>query len=121
MQQTGETRDAIIDDNNRLLEDILNANQHRKDKYWIAIFAKPSRSNVDGKYTLMQHIKPYSYKPESKVGLIVAEVDNEKGTMKWEINMPDVPFEYDAIPGVKSISGGEVIVETSTIPNAYIQ
>ena len=120
MQETGETRDAILSDNSKLIEDIVNANQHVKELYWIVVCAKPSRSHVDGKFTLMQHIKPYRTKPPSLVGQIIAEVDNSKGTIQWEVNLPDVPFDYDGLPNVQHISGGELVVETTTIPHAYI-
>ena len=120
MQTTGETPDAIIGENEKLLEDILNANSSLKDKYWIVIFAKPGRGHVDGKPTLIQHIKPYKQKPTSQVGQIVAEVDNQLGTITWEINMPDVPFDYNGLPNVKHISGGTTIVETTTLGKSYV-
>lgn len=109
-----------MEDNNRIIEGILNANQHLTEKYWIVIFAKDSKCHVDGKLALVQHIKPYKTKPQSMVGQIIAEVDNSKGTISWEINMPDIPFEYEAVPGIKSIAGGERVVETTTLSNAYI-
>lgn len=120
MQQTGETRDAIIDDNNKLLENIINANKERKEKYWIVIFAKPGKGYVAGRPALTQFIKPYKTKPTSKVGQILAEVDNVKGTVVWEINMPDVPFAYEDLPGGKHISGGQTIIETTKIGSSYV-
>lgn len=120
IQETGETRDAIIEDDNRQIEDILNANKHFKEKYWIVVFAKPSKNHVEGKPVLIKVIKPYKTKPSSQVGMITAEVDNSRGTISWEVNMPDVPFNYEGLPNVQHISGGEIITETSTIPNAYI-
>jgi hypothetical protein len=120
MQQTGETRDAIIESNNKILEDIINANKERKEKYWIVIFAKPAKGHVDGLPTLTQFIKPYNKKPTSKVGQILAEVDNVKGTVVWEINMPDVPFAYEYLPGGKHISGGHTIIETTKIGSSYV-
>jgi len=119
MQEIGETRDAILEDLAKRVEDIINANQHVKSKYWIVIFAKSTKYHVDGKPMLAQHIKPYKTKPMSMVGQIVVEVDNEKGTVSWEVNMPDVPFEYNAVPGNKYIPGGEVVHETTTIGRAY--
>jgi len=120
MQQTGETRDALIGDNNKILENIINANKERKEKYWIVIFAKPAKGHVDGRPALSQFIKPYNTKPTSKVGQILAEVDNLKGTIFWEINMPDVPFAYESLPGGKQISGGHTIIETTKIASSYV-
>ena len=46
-QETGETRDAIIEADNRVLQDIISANKHRTDPYWIVVFAKPAKVCVD--------------------------------------------------------------------------
>ncbi len=119
MQEVGETRDAILEDVGKRVEDIINANQGINGKYWIVIFAKSTKYHVDGKPALTQLIKPYSTKPMSMVGQITVEVDNQKGTQSWEVNMPDIPFEYNAVPGNKYIPGGEVVYETTTIGRAY--
>lgn len=119
-QETGETRDAIIEDDEKFVQDILNANQHRRDPYWIVIFAKPSKNVIEGKPVLAKHIKAYSTKPNAQVGMIVGEVDNRRGTVNWEVNMPQVPFDFDRLPNAQYISGGESVKETSTIPGAYI-
>ena len=68
----------------------------------------------------IKHIKPYSVKPHSQVGLICGEVDNSKGKIKWEFNMPQSPFDFDALPGLKSLARQEVVTETTTIAGAYI-
>lgn len=120
IQETGETRDAIMEDDNRQIEAILNANRHLRDKYWIVIFAKPSRNSVDGMPTLVKHIKPYKTKPVSQVGMIVAEVNPVAGTLEWDVNMPQRPMDFNKIPGVQEIAGGELVTETTSIPNAYI-
>ena len=118
-QQAGETRDAIIEDDNKQIEEIVNANKHLKEPYWIVLFAKPAKVNVDGMHTLMKYIKPYKKKPESKVGMVIGEVCNKDGTIKWEVNMPQVPFDFELLPS-SGRRKEEVIVETTSIPNAYI-
>lgn len=120
MQETGETRDAIIEEDNRQIQAILDANKERSEPYWIVVFAKPSRVSVDGKPTLIKHIKPYSTRPPSHVGAICAEVDNKKGSIEWEVNMPQRPFNFDALRSLGAESCDEVVVETTSIPGAYI-
>ena len=66
-QETGETRDAIIEDDNKELRAIVAANKGKTVPYWIVLFAKPSKVNVDGKPTLIKYIKAYSNKPLPKV------------------------------------------------------
>lgn len=120
-QETGETRDAIIDDRSKDVEAIINANKDRKDPYWIVLFAKPAKGCVDGKPTLMQHIKPYfETKPRSQVGLVIGRVDNSKGEIQWEVNMPQRPFDFDALQGLGAKSCDEVVVETTSIASAYL-
>ena len=120
VQETGETRDAIIEDDNRLIEQIINANKDRKEKYWIVIFAKPSKSCVEGKPTLVKHIKPYYVRPPSQVGAILGEINNQTGEVRWEVNMPQKPFDFNALHLVGAKACDEIVVETTSIPNAYV-
>lgn len=119
-QETGETRDAIIETDEKIIQDIINANSHRTDPYWIVLFAKGAKGSVDGKPTLVKHIKAYPTKPSPQVGMIIGEVDNKKGDVTWQVNMPQAPFDYEALGkfGVEKTSG--VITETTTIPHAYV-
>lgn len=119
-QELGETRDAIIKDDNKMISDILNTNKNVMDPYWIVVFAKQCKVLVEGKPALIKHIKAYRQKPTSQVGMIIGEVDNSRGSIKWEVNMPQIPFDFDALRvyGVKETSG--TVVETTTIPGAYL-
>lgn len=119
-QQVGETRDAIIEDDNRQIEAILNANKHREDPYWIVLFAKPAKGTVDGKYTLMKHIKAYPIKPRSMVGMVIGEVNPKTGDISWETNMPQVPFDFTGLLALGAQAEDTLVLETTTIPHAYI-
>lgn len=119
-QETGETRDAIVEADEKMIQDILDANKSLRDPYWIVLFAKPAKVSVDGKPTLMKHIKPYKTKPPPQVGQCVAEVNNQKGTISWDINMPQKPFDYDGLIALGGQKADEVVVETTTIPGAYV-
>lgn len=120
VQETGETRDAIIEDDNKQLQQIIYANRDKKKPYWIVVYATPSKTRVDGKPTLIKHIKAYSTKPVSQVGMICAEVSNESGLIKWEVNMPQKPFDFNALVMLGAKPCNEVIVETTSIPQAYL-
>ncbi|MFO7881192.1 MAG: hypothetical protein R6U52_01475 [Kosmotogaceae bacterium] len=120
VQQTGETRDAIIDEDNKQIEAIISANKRLKDPYWIVVFAKPSKTDVEGLPTLLKHIKAYKTKPTPQVGMISGRVDNSKGTVDWEVNMPQRPFDFDALQKYGAKPCDEAIVETTTIPGAYV-
>jgi len=119
-QETGETRDAIIEDDNSIIQKIVDANKHLKENYWIVLFAKPSKTSINGFPTLNKYIQPYRKKPTSQVGLIIGEVDNKKGTLEWEVNMPQRPFDFDALALTGAKPCDELVTETSTIPEAYI-
>lgn len=120
MQETGETRNAIIEADEKEIERLLNENKNRTEKYWIVLFAKPSRVCVDGKPTLIKVIKAYSNKPTPQVGMMVAEVDNAKGTIEWDVNMPQKPFDFNGLLALGAQEEKEVVVETTSIPNAYV-
>lgn len=119
-QETGETRNAIIEDDEKIIGQMIDANKDLKDPYWIVLFAKPSKNCVDGKPTLMKHIKPYLTKPAPQVGMIVGEVNNQKGTMTWDVNMPQRPFDFDGLVALGAESADEVVTETTSIPGAYV-
>lgn len=119
-QETGETRDAIIEADNRKVQQILDANKNRKDPYWIVIFATPSKQPIDGKPTLIKHIKPYAVKPPSRVGMIVGEVNNSKGTVDWEVNFHQKPMDWNAFEKLGGKPTNDVVIETTSIPGAYI-
>ena len=120
VQETGETRDAIIEEDNKKIQKILDANKHKTDPYWIVVFAKPAKVSVEGKHTLMKHIKPYNIRPPSQVGMIIGEVNNKTGEIKWEVNMPQKPFDFDALQQFGAKPGMEIVTETTSIPGAYI-
>lgn len=119
-QETGETRNAIIEDDEKRIKNIVHTNKDRTELYWIVLFAKPSKRNVDGKPTLMKHIKAYHAKPKPQVGMIVGEVDNKKGVITWDVNMPQRPFDYDALKAFGAQDANEIVTETTSIPGAYI-
>lgn len=120
-QETGETRDAIIEDVDKRVRDILYRNRLYKGTYWIVIFAKPSKNVVEGKPTLVQHIKEYFTKPMPQVGMMIGEVNNASGEPpKWEVNMPQAPLDIRAFESLGAKPSDDVVVETSTIPGAYI-
>lgn len=119
-QETGETRDAIIEADEKLIQEIVNANSHKTDPYWVVVFAKPAKVCVDGKPTLMKHIKPYFTKPKPQVGMIVGEVNNKKGTIEWDVNMPQRPFDFDGLRALGAEETNEIVTETTSIPQAYV-
>ena len=117
MQQVGETSQAIVEDDEKEVERILNENKSRQDPYWIVIYAKPTRVMVEGKPTMVKYRKAVFTRPQPQVGMITARVDNKAGTIDWEINMPDRPFGY----GVLGLEADSVVkTSTSINPKAYI-
>lgn len=120
MQETGETRDAIIEKDNAQLQAILNANKERKEPYYIVLFAKPFKQSIEGKPTLIKHLKAYATKPASQVGMVIGIVDNAKGTIEWEVNMPQRPFDFNALLTMGAKSCDEMVIETTTIADAYV-
>lgn len=117
-QEIGETRDAILGDNEKRLREILNANSTLTDPYWIVIFAKPAKGHIDGKPALIQHIKAYKTKPQSMVGMIIGKVDNKTSSIDWEINMPQAPLNLDSIKDESKKE--QIIVETTKLQHSYL-
>jgi hypothetical protein len=115
-QEVGETSKAIVEDDEKIIEKILSDNKDRQELYWIVLFAKPAKGiNVEGKPTLIKVVKAYYTKPRQMVGMVVGEVNNPLGTIRWEVNMPDKPFGYEVL-GLQQ--DGTQVYETS-IPQSY--
>jgi hypothetical protein len=115
-QEVGETSKAIVEDDEKIIEKMLNANKDRTEPYWIVLFASPSKRKHNGLPALAKVIKAYGMRPQRQVGMIVGEVNNQKGTIRWEVNMPDKPFGFELL-GVEQ--EGCQVYETS-IPDAYV-
>lgn len=120
METIGDVRDQIIADDQKQLEKILDANKHRRDPYWVVLFAKPGKVRVDGKMSIVKVFKPYNKKPQSQVGMIYGEVDNKMGKIFWRSNMPDANFDQGKLLAVGAKECQEVLVDTTDIPEAYI-
>ena len=116
VQEVGETTVAILEDDEKAIEKILSEQSSRKELYWIVLFVKPTKVKVDGKAALIKVLKPYFKKPSSQVGMIIGEVNNKLGKIKWEVNMPDRPFGFELLGLEKD---GVEVYET-TIPSSYI-
>ena len=119
-QETRETTDAITEDDQKDIDAIISFNKERKKPYWIVIFAKPSKNFVDGKPALMKHIKAYGFEPPAQVGMITCKVDNQEGTFQWDVNMPQIPFDFDGLFKYGAEEKKEDVVETTSIKDAYI-
>lgn len=119
-QETRETTDAILEDRQKRIDAIVNANKNRTEPYWIVIFAKPSKNCVDGKPTMVEHIKAYGFEPQAQVGMMTCKVNNQAGTFEWEINMPQIPFDFDGLFKHGAQEKKVDVLETSSIPHAYV-
>lgn len=119
VQEIGETSKAMVEADEIAIQKILDANRDKTELYYIVIFAKPSLNRVkghEGKPTLVKAIKAYNIRPQSQVGMIIGDVNNKLGTIKWEVNMPDKPFGFHLL-GLEE--DGKVTYE-SNIPSAYV-
>ena len=119
-QETGETRNAIIEDDEKRIQKIIDSRKDYRERYWIVLFAKPAKVSVDGKFTLVKHIKEYFVKPSQQVGMVIGEVDNKVGTISWDVNMPQRPFDFDGLKAYGAEDCDEKVIETTQIPNAYV-
>lgn len=115
-QEVGETSKAIVEDDERTIEKILAENKDRRELYWIVLFAKPAKGfTVDGMPTLIKVIKAYYTKPRQNVGMVVGEVNNVTGNIKWEVNLPDKPFGFEVI----GLQQDGIQTYETTIPQSY--
>ena len=115
MQEVGETSKEIVEDDEKAVQAILDKNKARTEPYWIVIYAKPSKNTVDGKPAIVKYRKAVYTKPMPQVGMITGEVNNQTGTINWEVNLHDKPFGFELL-GLQP----EPMKYETTIPQAYI-
>ena len=116
VQEVGETAEAIIEEDEKHIQKILDANKNRTEPYWIVIFARPEKLTLQGKPVLNKFIKAYANKPRMQVGMICGEVDNKTSNIKWEVSMPDKPFGFEVLGLTKE----DAIVCETSIPQSYV-
>ena len=115
-QEIGETVDEILKDDEREVSRIINENKNRREPYWILIFAKPAKVFIDNCPAMMRYRKAVFQRPQSQVGLIICEVNNATGVLRWEVNMPDRPINFEAM-GLEADGSFEA---KSNIAGAYV-
>lgn len=117
MQLLGETVDAIMADDQKRLDKIVALNKDRNEPYWIVIAAKPGKTvDAQGRFVIRRHFKAHYTEPRQLVGVMIAKVDNQKGTMEWDVNIPDIPFDFGLLGG--EVAGASEI--KSKIKPAYV-
>lgn len=116
----GDISYQMMKDDTKIINDIIYHNRNRKDKYYIVYVCKPMRQHINGVPVMAKVIKAYGKKPMSMVGMVVAEVDNSSGSIKWEVNMPQRATDYIDLTALGAKACDEVVTETTTIPWAYV-
>lgn len=92
VQQIGETTDAMMSADEKIIEQILNANP--KGKYWIVIAYKPAKQRLrGGEAVIRRTIKLSKTKPQMLLGTIVLEINNGEITEHF-INPHDIPIDW---------------------------
>lgn len=115
--QAGEIVDGWIDEDNKEIERILNANQ-KLDKYWILLFEQVTphkKIHLMGARPISRVIKTYATKPPPLVGCLIGEVNNRTGELTWEIYPKDIPYKWDLLK-----KSAQPEIYKCKIPNAYI-
>jgi len=117
MQEVGETADAYMSELAKLVDETIRVNGDRTDPYYIWIAHKPMKiKDAYGRFMIKQHYKVYKDRPPSMMGTIIVKVDNRAGKTEWEINPPDVPFNYEALGCKKD----KAVPLDTPIKNLYI-
>jgi len=115
--QAGEIVDSWIEEDNKEIAKILDANS-KKDRYWILLFQQVTphkKLHFCGARPMVRTIRVFAFKPPRLVGCVIGEVDNKAGEIKWEVFPKDIPYKDR-----KLLDAAKPEIYTSKIPNAYI-
>lgn len=94
-QELGETKQAIMQSDEKEVESILNRRPH--GQYWIVIHHKVTKMKLDtGEQVLIRVVKDYDKKPLPLVGTIIMEVCDGSIT-KTEVSPHDAPIDWQQV------------------------
>jgi len=111
-QEIGDTLPLMREKAQKRFDKIYKKNKHRREKYWIVMVYKPTKNTLDGRPILSTFIKAYFDKrPLDMVGTVIAEVDNIKGEVKWDIHLQDVNFDFSKVEGARESDDNLIATE----------
>lgn len=93
-QELRETVDAVMADELKLVQDILN--KHPTGDYWILMHHKPVHRNLQrtdkGQSVVRRVIKRYTSKPSTQLGTVVFTVKDGE-IVDTEVTLHDIPID----------------------------
>lgn len=135
MQTLGDTTPEIMNDDLRLVEEIIQANASKTEMFWIVVaykrhalknFLRPGQARLLGpaatqQQVLKRHVRAYAKKPEPLQGTIVYEYDPKKCAITDTIvNLPDVPVDHAAIERQVGSETCDVAVKGNAPSGSYL-
>jgi hypothetical protein len=95
VQQVGETTDALKEADEKIVQDILNANP--TGRYWIVIAYKPAKQRLrTGEVVIRRAIKTSKVRPKNLLGTVILEVKDGE-IVEHDINLHDVPIDWKQV------------------------
>jgi hypothetical protein len=117
-QELGETKQAMMQADEKEVEAILNRRPH--GHYWIVIHHKPTKARLDtGELVIIRVVKDYDTKPKPLVGTIILEVlDGE--IVKHEVSPHDAPIDWGTIEKQAGLVDYSTGFENHRAAKAYV-
>lgn len=117
-QNLGETTDALMKNDDQMVQDILN--RRPNGHYWIVIHHKKINKKMKtGEHVVMRHIKDYDKKPKPLVGMIILEVKDGE-IIDHVISPHDAPIDYEAIEKHSGLIEHPNVFDKHPIGKSYV-
>lgn len=117
MQELGETVDAVMADDFKKIEAILN---EKKGDYWIVVAYKTTNVRMNtGEGVVWRMIKAYDKKPKPLLGTIVYTVKQGE-IVDTQVNPHDAPIDWGAIIPNAGLEANPLVMHRPDIANQYI-
>ena len=117
-QELGETKQAMIADDEASIGEILN--RRPTGNYWIVIHHKPTKMTLTtGEMVIMRLVKDYDTKPKPLLGTIILEVKDGE-IINHEISPHDAPIEWGKVEKKAGLIDTTTGFENHRAAKAYV-
>lgn len=117
-QDLGETVSALMRDDERDIEQILNKNP--RGRYWILIHHKPTHEvTTEGQKVIRSVIKKYEARPPPLLGTVIMEVKDGE-IVDTDVNFHDAPIDFQTLGDLGAVETNPIVQKRKANTSAYL-
>jgi len=118
VQELGETKQAMMAQDEKDVEDILN--RRPTGHYWIVIHHKLTHMKLQtGEHVMVRVVKDYDKRPEALIGTIIMEVKDGE-IVNTEVSPHDAPIDWGSVEQKAGLVDPTTGIENHRAAKGYV-